>query len=348
MKTTLIGSIPTLNPTEAVELIFRYVSVPCWPQLPKRSFKEHMCPQYSENFPGIQIDENEQKIWLEEEKFYLEVESFYQNYLDKNFDFFKISKDYSLGFYEFVETIKFEKPKEIKLQTTGPITFGLTVKTKQGQAIFYNEQFREPIEKHLVLKSLWQIKTILESLKEKTSIILFYDEPYLAAYGSAFTSISKEEIIASLEKTISETKQLVQEVFLNKIELRIGIHCCANTDWSLLTSLKELDIISFDTYEFFESFLVYSNEIKDFVAQNKKIAWGIIPNSDKILNESFDSLANKLSLVFEKLINKGVNLNKNNVENEIITPQCGLGGVNLQVLEKILQICSYFNNIKKL
>lgn len=347
MKTTLIGSMPHKKPEVAVEKIFESVSIPCWPQLPKRSFKEHMCPQYSENFPGIKIDEKEQKVLLDEDKFNLELENFYQNYLNKNLEFFKITPEYASGFYSFVNQLNFIKPKEIKIQTTGPITFGFTVKTPQGQAIFYNEQYREVLEKHLVMKSIWQIKTIIEN-SQVDSIILFYDEPYLAAYGSAFTAVSKEEIINTLENTLFETKNFVKESSSKEVTLKIGIHCCANTDWSILTSLENLDIISFDAYEFFENFLLYSQQLNEFIKKGKKVAWGIIPNSEKILNENYDSLIKKLSSILEKLTNKGAVFNMDNIEEEIITPQCGLGGTKEEILEKVLKICSEFNKIKKL
>ncbi len=347
MRTTLIGSVPHKEPKVAVEKIFENVSIPCWPQLPKRSFKEHMCPQYSENFPGVQIVENEGKLLLNEEEFNLELENFYQNYLNKNLEFFKITPEYASGFYSFVNQLNFIKLKEIKLQTTGPITFGFTVKTPQGQAVFYNEQYREVLEKHLIMKSIWQMKTIMGTASVK-SIILFYDEPYLAAYGSAFTAVSKEEIINTLESTLSETKSLTKEVFLDKIELKVGIHCCANTDWSILTSLESLDIISFDAYEFFENFLLYSKELNKFLQKGGKVAWGIIPNSEKILNESYDSLIKKLNSIFEQLIDKGITLSRDSIEEEIITPQCGLGGAKEEILEKVLKICSEFNKTKKL
>ncbi|HCJ66994.1 MAG TPA: hypothetical protein DHV62_06640, partial [Elusimicrobia bacterium] len=38
------------------------------------------------------------------------------------------------------------------------------------------------------------------------TVILFLDEPYLAAYGSAYTAVSREEISQSLNEVISGTK----------------------------------------------------------------------------------------------------------------------------------------------
>ncbi len=343
MDTTLIGSVPNDESVEKIiEEIFAYVSIPCWPQIPKKSFKEHMCSQYSENFPGIIVDEEQQKIFLDEEKFYIDLENFYQNFVDKNLDYYKISLDYAYGFYKFVEQVKFKKCNKVKLQTTGPLTFGLTVKTKDEKAVFYNEQYREIIINHLIMKTLWQVKMLKNVFEEKLNIIVFYDEPYLAAYGSAFTAVSKEEIVQTLSELVNKTKNFVDELYNNIIDIKIGIHCCANTDWSILTSVENLDIISFDAYEFFDNFVLYSNEIKNFLNKNKYIAWGLIPNTEKVFNETKESLVSRFKEYISKLVTKGIE--EQFLRNCIITPQCGLGSTTYKVLYKVLQLCNEFNN----
>jgi methionine synthase II (cobalamin-independent) len=343
METTLIGSVPNdENIEKIIDDIFTSVTIPCWPQIPKRSFKEHMCSQYSENFPGIVVDGQQQKIFLDEKKFELELERFYQNFVDKNLDYYKISSDYAYGFYKFIEQIKQRKLHKVKLQTIGPLTFGLTVKTKDGKAIFYNEQYREVVINLLIMKTLWQIKVVKETISDKINIIVFYDEPYLAAYGSAFTAVSKEEIIQTLSKLVSDTKNFVNEIFNNTV-IKIGIHCCANTDWSILTSVEDLDIISFDSYEFFDNFVLYSEEIKKFLdKKDKYIAWGIIPNTEKVFNETKESLDSKFKEYVSKLVVKGIE--ENQLKNCIITPQCGLGSANYKVFYQVLQLCKEFTN----
>ncbi len=50
---TGIGSMPIVDPEQAVKLSLQYLSeAPIWPQLPQRSFHEHMDAQYSESLPG--------------------------------------------------------------------------------------------------------------------------------------------------------------------------------------------------------------------------------------------------------------------------------------------------------
>ncbi len=348
LKTTLIGSMPHKEPKIAVEKIFECVSIPCWPQLPKISFKEQMCPQYSENFPGIKIDEENQKISLDDEEFYKNIEKFYQNYIDKNYDFFKISEDFAIGFYEFLKYLSgvYNQYDAFKLQTTGPITFGFSVKDSNSRAIFYDKQYQEVIIKHLVMKSIWQIKSLLSYLKsdKNLQIILFYDEPYLAVYGSAFTAVSKQDLIDCLNNTISETKLLFSQISNDLIDFKVGVHCCANTDWSILTEVEKLDIISFDTYEYFENFSLYHFEIKNFLKNGGILAWGIIPNNEKIYSNPEWKILEKLNYGINVLINKGIE--KDLLMNGLIlTPQCGLGNTTEDIAFEVLRVCS---NLKKI
>ena len=68
-QTTMIGSLPHQDIDSAFELLKRFpLDIPVWSQLPKRSFKEGMMPQYCEGFPGIKIDEEERRIWLERDE----------------------------------------------------------------------------------------------------------------------------------------------------------------------------------------------------------------------------------------------------------------------------------------
>ncbi len=332
----LIGSMPYKNPKIAVELINKYSDtiIPCWPQLPKKSFKEQMCPQYSENFPGIVINELNEKIFVDIERYDKEIETFYHNYINHNIEYFKISFDYAAGFYELIDKLPTFNTPFVKLQTTGPITFALTVKTLDGKAIFYDTQLRDTVVRHIIMKSVWQIHQLKTINNKLNNIILFLDEPYLAAYGSAFTAVSREEIILCLTETISEIKNI-----LSSTNLLVGIHCCANTDWSILTDIPNLNIISFDAHDFFDNFVLYASNIHNFVSRGGILAWGLVPNNENIFNEPTELLLTKFQKYLDSLQQKGLQ-KENLVKNFFITPQCGLGNTTQEVTQQVLETSS--------
>ncbi|MBI5124339.1 MAG: hypothetical protein HZA72_02860, partial [Candidatus Omnitrophica bacterium] len=68
-EATGIGSLPFKDPEKACRVVFEnFKSIPFWPQLPKRSYKEHMYCQFSEGMPGVVIDEARKSIYVDSKK----------------------------------------------------------------------------------------------------------------------------------------------------------------------------------------------------------------------------------------------------------------------------------------
>jgi hypothetical protein len=144
--------------------------------------------------------------------------------------------------------------------------------------------------------------------------IIMVDEPYLTSLGSAFFALDKDKVVRQLEEVFSGIKGLK------------GVHCCGNTDWSVLLGTS-LDVLSFDTYSFAESLTLYPKEVKRFIDRGGALAWGIVPNDDeRLAKETPSSLLDRLEeaiapftrgslgIPFKQLIGQG-----------ILTPCCGLG-----------------------
>jgi len=349
---TGIGSLPYKERNFACQKIFQYfLHVPHWPQLPKLNFRENMYVQYSENFPGIIINENKEKIYLEGNKFQQELETFYQNYLNRNLDYFAISEKYASGFYAFCSLLKKENLNSliaVKGQITGPLTFGLAVKDQNGRSIFYNEQIRDALVKFLQMKALWQITRFTVN-RSPFTVILFIDEPYLTAYGSAYTAVSREEIVQSLNEVISGIRNYSPAHPLTNLpahrnfseggsSVLVGIHCCANTDWSIVLE-TDIDILSFDAYNFFDSFLLYREEIKKFIERDGILAWGIVPTDEKVFEETNETLKNKFLDFINQLVKTGIS-EKKLFADFLITPSCGLGTKSEEITEQVLLFTS--------
>ncbi|HZW35737.1 MAG: methionine synthase, partial [Deltaproteobacteria bacterium] len=78
---TGVGSLPHTDPAKAVRLVlssFRYV--PCWPQLPRRTFLESMYVQYAAGLPGASIEGD--RLYVEGgEEALGDTENFYERFL---------------------------------------------------------------------------------------------------------------------------------------------------------------------------------------------------------------------------------------------------------------------------
>ena len=321
---TIIGSMPHTDPKKACSLVTRYLKdIPAWPQLPRKSFLENMYVQYSEGFPGAVVENN--RIYIDTAKDYTKaLETLYQAYLENDAANFGIGREYAAGFYAFLEQPGLT-PMAVKGHVTGPLSWGLTVTDENKRSILYHEVLGDAVPKLLKLKAAWQ-ENELKKISKKT--IIFVDEPYMASYGSSVAAgaFSKPEKIA----------EMIDEVFEGISGLK-GIHCCGNTDWSVLLKTK-LDILNFDTYSYATSLSLYPDEIKKFIGRGGAIAWGIVPNNtDPINKESVTSLKDRLEEAIAPFTRNGLRF-KDILKQSLLTPCCSLTSLSEEGAEQALKL----------
>ena len=308
---TIIGSMPHTDPQAACSQIVRYLKdIPAWPQLPNRSFLENMYVQYSEGFPGVVVKDD--SIYVNRSQdLDKPLEQLYAAYLENDSDKYPVSPDYAAGLHAFLNFGNLS-PWAVKGHVTGPVTWGLSVADDSRRAILYDDVLGDAAAKLLRLKASWQEKKLREISK---NTIIFVDEPYMEAYGSSsFIALSREKVISLLE-----------EVFGGISGLK-GIHCCGNTDWSVLLNTST-DILSFDAYNYAQSLSLYPSEIKAFLGRKGTIAWGIVPNqADALGGETVASLKDRLEEAMAPFTRQDIRF-RQLIEQGLLTPSCTLASL---------------------
>ena len=323
---TGIGSFPHKDEREAFRLVTEnFPNIPFWPQLPRRSFLEGMLVQYAQGFPSLRWDERNSRVWVDtSQRFDQEVQRFYQFLEHAELEPFAITGEFSKGF-QSLRDIAQDPPKEmvyIKGQITGPITFGLALTDQEKKPIFYDPTLREILLKHLSLKAQW-MEGRFADLFPRTRTVIFFDEPSLPSFGSAFSGLSREDVVLSLNECFSAVKGLK------------GVHCCGNTDWSLLLETN-LDILSFDAYGFLETVSLFPRELNAFLERGGILAWGLIPSSEAITGETAPTLVSRFKAGVEAISRKGVDPHL--LQRAILTPSCGLASLSIPLAERVCQL----------
>ena len=309
---TIIGSMPHTDPQQACRTVLRYLpEIPAWPQLPRRSYLENVYVQYSQGFPGVVVNEAEKRIYVNRSQDLSKpLEQLYAAYLENDFTKYPIGADYAAGLRQFL-ALENLSPKVVKGHVTGPVTWGLTVADDTGKGILYDELLGDAVPKLLKLKASWQEKE-LSQISKRT--IIFVDEPYMSAFGSVGMMLSRDKIISLLE-----------EVFAGINGLK-GVHCCGNTDWSVLLATS-VDIISFDAYNYAQSLGLYPAEVKKFLERGGTVAWGIVPNEEEALSrESAASLKDRLEEAMAPFTRHEIRF-KQLISQGLLTPSCGLASL---------------------
>jgi methionine synthase II (cobalamin-independent) len=301
-------------------------AIPFWPQLPQRSFLEGMAAQFTEGLPNVVIDEPNKKIWIDTTDIETALTDFYQHYLDNDVDYFAVSLERAVGFYGMLHRLQKDSGKlqYVKGQVTGPITFGAMLTDKEGVALMHHPALAEALNKCLIMKARWQIDAF-KKLNLKS--IIFLDEPYLMGYGSAYVPLTKETVISRLTEVIEE---------VHKDGALVGIHCCGNTDWSVLLATP-VDILNFDGYGFMDKLMLYTDDLKRFIERGGVIAWGVVPSIELDKPVTAEEIITKLDQGVNTLAKKGIDPAQIAAQS-ILTPSCGLGALSPDEAEKRLQL----------
>jgi len=316
-----VGSLPHTEPEVARDLMMAlFPDVPGWPQLPKRSFLENMYVQFSEGFPGIVLEED--RIYVDRTRdLSADLERLYLAYLENDVDSYEIGADYAAGLALWLAAAC-DSCRAVKGQVTGPISWGLTVVDQHRRPVLYDEVLADAVAKHLRLKAVWQERR-LRRLHPTTIMLL--DEPYMSSFGSAYVALTRDQAVALMEEVLRGLQGLK------------GIHCCGNTDWSVVLSTS-VDILSFDTYDYAESLSLYAGEVRDFLQRGGTIAWGVVPRDrERLAQERTQTLVDRLHDAMNLLVSKGVRFD-DLLGASLVSPCCGLGTLSVEDAERALAL----------
>ncbi|MFN3504702.1 MAG: hypothetical protein ACK4Y7_00635 [Caldimicrobium sp.] len=329
LKTTHIGSLPYEDLEKALEVAFTF-DIPAWPQLSK--FKEEgMLWQFVKNFPGFDL--KKERIITQRKTFEEEMLKFYESYLEvienKNVSPLKgfLHYDFSKAFFPFLEKAKSASLPILKGQITGPFTLGISLKTEDEVALIFRDDLRDLTVKFITLSALAQVYHLKEVSE---GVILFIDEPGLSGFGSsAYISLSKDLVLEMIKEIATAISQF---------SAKVGVHVCANTSWDILLE-SGIDILNFDSFSYFDKFVIYAEKIKEFLGKGGYLAFGAVPTSRELLEkvnekEVISRFEAQIKTLGEALSLKGDKL----LKHILITPACGLGSLPEEFVPKVLAL----------
>ncbi len=334
LATTPIGSLPYTDPAEAVDVFLKlFPEIPAWPQLPKRHPSENMIVQYALGMPGANWD-GEHLVFEKDAHFYSKLERVFeaQGEVDAGdeeaLQVAALDPSAAAGFYELTTRGGKLGPdvRMMKGHITGPISFALSAVDAEKKPVFYDDELALMATTYLGLAARWQARTLQAFFPR---VCIFIDEPMMSSFGSAYFSGLNEETVS---KAINEVAASIHAQ-----NAYVGVHagCAGTTDWGLLLR-TDIDILNFDAYEHFETFTLYPDDLKRFLADGGILAWGLAPNDERIEDETVPALVERFEGYLSWL--EGLGLDRQMVvETSMITPACGVGGRDRATADKILQ-----------
>jgi hypothetical protein len=331
---TMIGSMPHRDPQEAVELVFQHLpEAPVWPELPMRSFWEDMVHAHTQGLPCLIEDPDARRCFVDTGRGCEdELASFYERSLaaeqSDDLSAFALDARHASALDATLDRLKREPGRGIiKVQCIGPVSFQLQLNDENDRPLYYNDTFQDVLARQVTLQARWLVRRFAPLVRE---VIAFMDEPSLAAFGSSgYLGVSREEVIERLGRSLA---------VLKKEGAVTGVHVCGNTDWPMILEAGA-DIINFDAYEYGRAMLVYFKEVQQHLDRGGFLAWGIVPNSDRIREETVKSLQERLLGLVDGLASQGLD-RQQVLSQSILTPACGLGPMPREDAERVVQVLS--------
>jgi methionine synthase II (cobalamin-independent) len=334
-RATTIGSLPHTDVAQGTALMFENTpEIPAWVQFPKRSIHEGMMLQFTEGMPALMQDGTNFHFDTTPSDFAEQLTEFYAGYLSVTesgdvaaLERLGVSPKYAAGFDEFIRRLPEHAASHevfmLKGQLTGPFTLGTNLLDQDRRCSYYHDQLHDVVVKTVALKAMWQLKRFQEF---QLPVTIFLDEPSLLGFGSqTFLTISRDDVIADINEAAAA---------IHAQGGLAGVHCEANTDWSLLME-TDLDILDFDAYDHLQAITLYPAELRAFLDRGGWLGWGIVPTLDKeaAATETVHSLLARFEGGLQLLSRKGFD-QELLVHRALITPSCGAGGVLTEALAR--------------
>jgi hypothetical protein len=335
---TGIGSLPFENPEKALALILTELpECPHWPQLPRRSSREHFVYQFLQPLVACGMVVLRDNRWIFDMARDASAEcltDFYTTCLPAEegnpecLRSFLPSPEAAAGCHAFLSRARsgeFARARYLKGQIAGPLTVALELKDQEGRPAYYQGDLRDTIVRTLALNARCQAAAL--SGRGYTPII-FVDDPAISACGSRLhLALNRETILEDLNFIFTAIRS----------EGAIpGVHSCEAVDWSLLME-SQVQILSLDAYRFGASLIPYAAQLQAFIERGGGVAWGIVPTLDDPFRESGESLLQRLNGLWDQLFLKGPD-RALVVRQSMITPACGTGLLTADQAERIYRL----------
>ncbi len=286
LATTAMGILPHYSIDDALKLALS-VDIPFWPQLPKLSFYEDMYVQAMEHFPGVVIDEDRLRIYVDTNRFLDEISVCLERENDSSI--FVLKEKFSQVYQRFL-SLDLDTHMAIRGQVISPVSLTLKIVDENGKPIVYNEEVRAFAYAFIRKK----LNAQYAQLRAKNAnAFVWIDDPGLEFIFNAMCGYDN----------VKAKEELTD--FFDGVDGPRGLHLCGRPDWDFLLSLN-IDILSFNAYTWGDIFVTYA-KVKDFLEKGSITSWGIVPTYfEEFSKEDIMSLADNLESMWAVLEKRGI------------------------------------------
>lgn len=281
---TGVGSLPHTDPKRAASFVLETTTVPYLPQLPNRHPEERMLVQWGDGLCGCGAVDSSIGLGYGE-PIGARAEAFG-------------------GAHALLDVLSSDVPT-VKTQATGPVTLalGLLSAGHPGQGLL------DCVATGLIGRVEDHIASLAARLPD-ADITLIFDEPGLSGL-----------LVPGFPITRDEAEHVLGKV-LTRAPVPAGIHCCADTDWSVVASVRP-SLISWDIDSLGAAFVAHTEAIAAATWEGTGFIWGVAPTQTQPLP---GDPGVRLQRIVGRLVMAGAKMD-GLLEGAMFSPACGLAGL---------------------
>lgn len=303
---TSVGSLPHHDADEAAEFVLRrHPLVPSAPQLPHRSPLEGMIAQAARGIPGVSVAPDGS---LTVDTAVLDPEAPTEPCLDGAGH---------AGLLAFLSLVA-GRTDPIKIQLTGPITLGLALVAAGAEP-----KVAFPVALQAVRTRGAALVALCRRRLPQAPLLAFLDEPGLGAVAAGGLPLDLDAATDLLSSALAALE----------LDATTGVHCCAPTDWRLVSAAGPTVLSLPATVD---ATLASAGSLGHHLERGGWVAWGAVPTHEPLGTDA-DRLWRRLTAIWCELVKAGCDPVQLRAQ-AIVTPACGLAGHGISQASRSLYL----------
>src|SRR6266545_123828 len=268
----LLGGLPHRSAAQALDLSRRYAGkLLAWPQLPQRSFRERSFVQSAIGFPGLEIDAEQPRIYIDRGRAVQALDQLALAYLENDSGYASLAADDAAGLEELVrQGDNVRGALALKGQLLGPISLAAQLTDEHDRPLIYDDMLFEALVQHLRLRAAWQAARLSEL---SATIIMCLEEPFLETVATPFMPVDWERARALIEETLAGVGGYK------------ALFACGAVDWSEALQMS-LDLFIADVYDHGQALVAAAPALAALLASGGSVGLGLVPNDEEALADA--------------------------------------------------------------
>lgn len=327
----LYGALPHTTLDAAMAVLHRFpMPYVVWPQLPQRSFRERSVVQAACGFPGVVIDEQQRRVFVQRAASDAGMPQLALDFLQRRDARAVMTPAEAAGLFAVLPLLKTQDAHVgCKGQLLGPISLAAQLTDEAQNPLISESVLFEGLVQHLCQRARWQAELLQRTQRD---VILCIDEPFLDVISSPFLSIDRDELWAGLARV------------LDAIPVRRGLAIGADMPLAPLCELP-ISLLMVNCNDYAQRIVEAAPHIHAFLQRGGMLGCGCVP---------LQSEHPRAELARSTILTLVADLHRAGIPHTLlrdqmfVMPVSSLGQTSVEIAEEVIAVtCAVANDLNQ-